>query len=152
MIIVLLIFLAQIGVIVVLATGRVSAWAGACDWTEDMCHTFLICKVNVDMCSHVPGVCYSLMTKSRMKWRTSLKTNMAALTTSPLRVCPWATSCWMWVPVHVLRIMLRTHLRCKMSTEANVRCFSSLTGQTCAALVACNTKFTVRSLQLGQKC
>ena len=35
-------------------------------------------------------------------------------------------------------LMLRTHLRCKMSTEANARCFSSLTGHTCAALVACN--------------
>ena len=32
--------------------------------------------------------------------------------------------------------MLRTHLSCKMSTEANARC---LTGHTCAALVACNT-------------
>ena len=36
-------------------------------------------------------------------------------------------------------IMLRTHLLCKMSAEANARCFSSLTGHTCAALVASNT-------------
>ena len=30
--------------------------------------------------------------------------------------------------------MLQTHLRCKMSTEANARCFSSLTGHTCAVV------------------
>ena len=50
------------------------------------------------------------------------------------------------VPVHkfahmetLLSFMLRIHLRCKMSTEANARCFCSLTGHTCAALVACST-------------